>query len=123
MNNNQNSLNLDIGNEEMAISKIMEKEVFNELNDELKGKVIDIYKHYQKQKNESIGGKLSKLLGSNTNNISLYISFTLCVLLIIVGIIYFWIPKNEREKNILEFWNLIIPIITATLGYIFGRNN
>ena len=53
MNNNQNSLNLDIGNEEMAISKIMEKEVFNELNDELKGKVIDIYKHYQKQKNES----------------------------------------------------------------------
>ena len=38
MNNNQNSLNLDIGNEEMAISKIMEKEVFNEL----KGKVIDI---------------------------------------------------------------------------------
>ena len=31
MNNNQNSLNLDIGNEEMAISKIMEKEVFNEL--------------------------------------------------------------------------------------------
>ena len=52
MNNNQNSLNLDIGNEEMAISKIMEKEVFNELNDELKGKVIDIYKHYQKQKNE-----------------------------------------------------------------------
>ena len=35
----------------MAISKIMEKEVFNELNDELKGKVIDIYKHYQKQKN------------------------------------------------------------------------
>jgi len=44
-------------------------------------------------------------------------------LLIIVGIIYFWIPKNEREKNILEFWNLIIPIITATLGYIFGRNN
>ena len=39
MNNNQNSLNLDIGNEEMAISKIMEKEeVFNELNDELKGK-------------------------------------------------------------------------------------
>ena len=117
------SLNLDIGNEEMAISKIMEKEVFNELNDELKGKVIDIYKHYQKQKNESIGGKLSKLLGSNTNNISLYISFTLCFLLIIVGIIYFWIPKNEREKNILEFWNLIIPIITATLGYIFGRNN
>ena len=71
----------------------------------------------------SIGGKLSKLLGSNTNNISLYISFTLCFLLIIVGIIYFWIPKNEREKNILEFWNLIIPIITATLGYIFGRNN
>ena len=62
MNNNQNSLNLDIGNEEMAISKIMEKEVFNESNDELKGKVIDIYKHYQKQKNESIGGKLSKLL-------------------------------------------------------------
>ena len=95
MNNNQNSLNLDIGNEEMAISKIMEKEVFNELNDELKGKVIDIYKHYQKQKNESIGGKLSKLLGSNTNNISLYISFTLCFLLIIVGIIYFWIPKKE----------------------------
>ena len=45
MNNNQNSLNLDIGNEEMAISKIMEKEVFNELNDELKGKVIDIYKN------------------------------------------------------------------------------
>ena len=45
MNNNQNSLNLDIGNEEMAISKIMEKEVFNELNDELKGKVIeDVYK-------------------------------------------------------------------------------
>ncbi|MFR1075692.1 MAG: hypothetical protein ACLSEL_04135 [Romboutsia timonensis] len=56
MNNNQNSLNLDIGNEEMAISKIMEKEVFNELNDELKGKVIDIYKHYQKQKMKVLVG-------------------------------------------------------------------
>ena len=68
---------------------------FNRTVRDKKGKVIDIYKHYQKQKNESIGGKLSKLLGSNTNNISLYISFTLCFLLIIVGIIYFWIPKNE----------------------------
>ena len=29
----------------------------------------------------------------------------------------------KEKKNILEFWNLIIPIITATLGYIFGRNN
>ena len=59
MNNNQNSLNLDIGNEEMAISKIMEKEVFNELNDELKGKVIDIYIIKNKKMKVLVGSYLN----------------------------------------------------------------
>ena len=57
--------------------------------------------------------------------ISLNISGILIIFLILVGfimscLIYF---KTNDFKNIKEIWGIITPIITLTLGYLFGNKN
>ena len=43
------------------------------------------------------------------------IAFTICVLLVVVGIICTWTGQDK--------WDTIIAGIMTTVGYIFGRNS
>ena len=67
-------------------------------------------------------GAMGKLFGKQPENIALYISFIVTVLLIVVGLVYIILPLEYKETTNLNFWQVIKPIITGALGYIFGAN-
>ncbi|MBS6764152.1 MAG: hypothetical protein KH304_11330 [Clostridium sp.] len=48
-------------------------------------------------------------------NTKIYIAALLCLLLIITGIVINIMNSSS------EYWNIIIPLIGATIGYIFGK--
>ena len=93
---------------------------FDTLNDELKGQAISAVKDAHDKKGERETGRLGKLFGTKAENISLYIAFLICMCLILVGLVYICIPLPYKVNSNLEFWQIISPIITGTLGYIFG---
>lgn len=93
---------------------------FDTLNDELKGQAISAVKEAQDKKGERETGRLGKFFGTKSENISLYIAFLICMCLIVVGLIYIFLPAEYKVNSNLEFWQIIAPIITGTLGYIFG---
>ncbi len=113
------NLNKDLNDN--TVSSFLHPEVFNKLNDDLKSKVIETYSANQKDINDKKNGKMALLLGSNSKNIPLYIACVICFLLIGVGVIFQFISGENRDSTIMEFWQLIFPIITSILGYIFGK--
>lgn len=106
---------------EDGFSNFISSDGFGKLNDELKVKAIVEFSNQANKHNESNTGWIGKILGIKTENIGLYISFAILVLLIAVGTIYIFIDPTYKINTNAEFWQLILPVITATLGYIFGK--
>lgn len=77
--------------------------------------------HIQKQQKIRLGF-IGKIFGSG-ENASKNITATICVLLIIGGSIvsvYAYACKNDKELAG-SIWNVIVPILTLSLGYLFGK--
>ena len=70
-------------------------------------------------------GKIGSLFGDELSS-SKNIAFVICVLLIITGILITLIayyPKCHSDIELIHrTWEFIIPVITLSLGYIFGKN-
>jgi hypothetical protein len=67
------------------------------------------------------GGLMGKIFGSKPENISMYIAFTLCVVLLLYcGIDLIGATLRGGKINS-ELWNIIIPVVTLALGFIFGK--
>lgn len=67
-------------------------------------------------------GRVGRFFGSG-ENASKNITATICILLIIGGAIvslYAYAWKNDKELAG-SIWGVIAPIITLSLGYIFGK--
>lgn len=78
--------------------------------------------HVQKLENAKLG-KIAQLFGSG-ENASKNITATVCILLLVGGAsvsLYAYIDKGDSELAG-SIWNVISPIITLALGYIFGKN-
>lgn len=56
---------------------------------------------------------------------SLNISGFLIFLLLLIGLLLTYIVYKTKEdiENLLKIWSIITPIITLTLGYIFGNKS
>lgn len=103
----------------------------------------DQYKHEQTKLKEQHGFELSKQEKDNAHireiekvklgrigglfgtgdNASKNITATICILLIIGGTVvsfYAYAAKNDKELAS-SIWGVIAPIITLSLGYIFGK--
>ncbi len=82
------------------------------------------HSHENELKNKEIGW-LGKFFGSE-NNSARNMAITV-IILVIFGALSFSICVlfNAQLDNALikEVWNLVVPIITLALGYIFGKNN
>lgn len=82
------------------------------------------HSHENELKNKEIGW-LGKFFGSE-NNSARNMAITV-IILVILGAMSFSICVlfNSQLDNALikEVWNLVVPIITLALGYIFGKNN
>ena len=91
-----------------VITTLVKPEVLNNLSEKNQKVAIDAVKEAYSMEKE--GGMLGKIFGTNKTNISIYIAFILCIILITVG---FFI----KDKDI---WDKIFTIVAAVLGYIFG---
>ena len=77
--------------------------------------------HTQEQQKIRLG-IIGKLFGSG-DNASKNITATICILLIIGGTavsLYAYASKDDKEL-VGSIWNVIVPIITLSLGYLFGK--
>ena len=101
-----------------SINGISEKS-FNKLNDEQKQLVLIGNNDIQTKNTES--DILGQFFGSNTKNASIHIAFLICIVsLIFCGIdLIHSFASNQPITS--EIWDLIFPVITLSLGYIFGK--
>lgn len=65
---------------------------------------------------EMMPGWLGKIIGS-PRNAGNNIAFAVVLAVILAGIIASFFPGDR-----VEFWKVIVPIITLALGYVFGQN-
>lgn len=99
---------------------------FSELpeNPETSRKIID--NTFKESKMSRELGILGQFFGSG-KSLKLYIAGLVILILLTTGIIYticvvFRSPsENKMIIGILEFWGIITPMITLSLGYIFGK--
>lgn len=59
------------------------------------------------------------------NNVGLYIVGLISLMLLLTATIYTFLPDSYRSVTLKpgELWNLVLPIITTLIGYIFGFSN
>lgn len=92
---------------------------FNKLTDEQKKIAIIGDNEFKTKKQE--GGVLGEFFGTNIKNASIHIAFVICIVLLIfcgVDLVHSFFGKNKITS---EMWNLIFPVVTLALGYIFGK--
>lgn len=92
---------------------------FNKLNDEQKNIVLASASLEKQKKQDS--GIIGKLIGANTHNASINIALIICCILLVfceIDLFHSFFPKQEITS---EMWNLIFPVVTLALGYIFGK--
>ena len=97
----------------------MPEKSFNKLNDEQKNYLISGYNEVQSRAKD--GGKLGEILGTNVKNSSIHIAFIICCVLLIfcgVDLVHSFFDENTLTS---EIWNLVFPVVTLALGYIFGK--
>ena len=86
-------------------------------------KIID--KAFENNIKDKEIGFLGKFFGFG-ESVKLNIAGICILILLIIGIIYtfmyLFIDVNGKAIGISEFWSIITPLITLTLGYIFGKN-
>ena len=70
-------------------------------------------------------GFLGKFFGFG-ESVKLNIAGICILILLLIGIVYTFIyifsNVNDKAIGITEFWSIITPLMTLTLGYIFGKN-
>lgn len=124
---NQNSDNTYASPEHLLkqskLDQTHEKNILSE-NNKHELEVIDKKnKHNIEIKNKELGW--FGIFFGGKELISLNISGMLIIFLIITGLIMsFKIYKEPKDlDNVVKVWGIITPIITLTLGYIFGSKN
>ncbi len=64
-------------------------------------------------------GVLGKFFGCNENT-SLYIVGFIAIILSMSGLVYTFLPDNLKTLPTVKYWEIVSPIITTMVGFIFG---
>ncbi|MBQ2961096.1 MAG: hypothetical protein IJE09_07735 [Oscillospiraceae bacterium] len=102
-----------------SITSIIGSETFLSLDTDIQNKIIDTV-HNDKEKD---GGVMGKFLGTKPANASMHIGFILCVLLVLLMGIDFVHSYIVNESINMDLVNTIVPVITLSIGYIFGKGS
>ena len=105
------------------LRKLLMSTEFVSLDDDLKEMVLDSLENLLMDEAKRNFGFMGKLFGNYSKNITLYITLIVVVLLIVVGLMHILLPPEYTQTTNLEFWQIIGPIITSALGYIFGAHS
>ncbi len=120
-NSQYNSSELDL--KHSKLSKSHEKTILTENNKHELDKIDKLYQHEQLLKDKDLGW-LGRFFGGKELT-SLNISGILILFLILSGVILSIIIYCNEWKldGIVKLWGILTPLITLTLGYIFGSKN
>lgn len=85
-------------------------------------KVIDSQSKHTQLKIKA--GWLGTFFGDG-KNVGLYIVGLISLILLLTSTIYTFIPDDYRSKSFSaeKLWNIVLPVITTLIGYIFGFSN
>ncbi len=104
-----------------------ETKLNKELPASVNKKLIEADVERERLKNEDRAGErgaLGKYFGSVENSSNNIAGVLICSLLII-GTLYttymIWRDYSETHSQVLDFWNIIVPLITLSIGYLFGH--
>lgn len=86
---------------------------FSKLSEEQKSTLLN------QMSEEKRKGILDKFFGDKC--VQTYIAFLLCLLLLIIGVLINIIEYKQSKAITFEIWNTFCPIITLSLGYMFGK--
>ena len=92
------------------IIDLISTEQFSQLDSKMQNKIINCF-YTESNKTEGIFGKI---LGNNPSHIAMYIALILCLSLLFLTLN----PNLTIEKL-----DVIIPVITLYIGYLFGNNS
>ena len=104
---------------EDSITSLISSESFLNLDTQTQNKLIDAV-HNNKEKD---GGIMGKFLGTKPANVAMNIALIICVLLILIVIIDFIYSCSRGGEINLDLVNTIVPVISLSLGYIFGKGS
>lgn len=114
----ENGINQHL-NEIDSITSILSSENFLNLDPNLQNKIINtVYNGRAKD-----GGVVGKFLGNRFSNAAINISFILCALLVLVLIIDSIHSYFINESINMDLVDRIIPVISLSIGYIFGKGS
>lgn len=100
-NSKDNSLSND------KIVNIISTDQFSSLSTDIQQSVLNSINNDKSKE----GGWMGKLFGTKKELASMNIAVVICIILFVSG---FFIKDTQ-------YWDKIIPIVAATIGYIFGR--
>lgn len=89
------------------IVNVISTEQFSGLSTDIQQSVLNSINNDKSKE----GGWMGKLFGTKKELASMNIAVVICLILFITGCII----------NDSQYWDKIIPIVAATIGYIFGR--
>lgn len=113
-----NRINPDIG-KESELNTLLGNDGFLSLDRKSR---LDIVNSIMKQKQQAQeGGWLGKILGTNTRNAVIHVGLIICIILVLV-LVMDCMHAYCADKDInMDLVDIIIPVITLYLGYIFGK--
>lgn len=110
---------LDNNNISQNVINGVSEQSFNKLNDEQKNIVLTGNNDSNAKTKDS--GFLGRLLGANTQNASIHIALIVCIILLLFCFIDLICSLWRGCQINSEVWNLVFPVVTLALGYIFGK--
>lgn len=68
-------------------------------------------------------GIMGRFLGTKTSNVAIYSALLLCGILLLFALIATLLSCILNTPLNLELIKIIVPVITMSLGYMFGKSN
>lgn len=101
------------------ITDVIQAKGFLSLDKDLQDKIVDSVN----SRKEKDGGIMGRFLGTNTENSSIHISFILCACLLLIMSVDFVHAYCIGAEINMGLANVVVPVITLTIGYFFGKGN
>lgn len=102
-----------------SLASLVSPDNFIKLDSDLQSQIITTMGDNNPQK----GGVMGTFLGTDSKNASMHIALILCLLLILLLIIDFIHSYFAAKEINMELVDKIIPIVSLSLGYIFGKGS
>lgn len=104
-------------NIENNISSLITSERFVKLSPDIQSMAIENVTLIKQMES----GKMGRLLGTKMPNMAVYSAFLICCLLLLFSGLDMFISCYLHKEFSLELTKIIIPVITMSLGYMFGK--